>query len=101
MLKRLETAAGRGVVRFDFEGETIEAREGDTVAAALLAAGKVPLRSAPVSGQGRAPYCLMGVCFECLVDIDGRANCQSCVVPVAPGMRVRRQDFGPETADGS
>ncbi len=89
MFRRLETAAD--VVRFDFEGRAITARQGDTVAAALLAAGEIALRVTTVSGSPRAPYCLMGVCFECLMEIDGVGNRQACLTPVTEGMQVRRQ----------
>ena len=47
-----------------------------------------PIRSSAVSGEPRAPYCMMGVCFECLVEIDGLANRQACMVRVRPGMQV-------------
>ncbi|HTI82578.1 MAG TPA: (2Fe-2S)-binding protein [Acetobacteraceae bacterium] len=89
MFRRLETSAD--VVRFDFEGRTIIARPGDTVAAALLAAGEITLRVTAVSGSPRAPYCMMGVCFECLMEIDGAGNRQACLTPVVEGMQVRRQ----------
>jgi len=78
-------------VALEVDGRRITARAGDTVAAALLNTGCVPLRHTPVSGAPRAPLCLMGVCFECLVEIDGLANRQSCQVPVREGMRVRTQ----------
>ena len=61
------------------------------VAAALLAAGFEHCRTTPVSGAPRAPYCMMGVCFECLVTIDGVGNRQGCLVPVREGMRVELQ----------
>jgi len=89
MFRRLEPAAD--VVRFDFEGRTIAARPGDTVAAALLAAGELTLRFTAISASPRAPYCLMGVCFECLMEIDGAGNRQACLTPVSEGMQVRRQ----------
>ncbi len=91
MFRRLEEDAGRVPVRFRFEGREIEAREGDTLAAALVAAGVLSLRDTPVSGAPRAPYCMMGVCFDCLVEVDGRKNCQACMTVVEPGMEVRRQ----------
>jgi predicted molibdopterin-dependent oxidoreductase YjgC len=89
MFRRIEPAAGE--VRFDYEGREIVARPGDSVAAALLLAGETSLRATPVSGAPRAPYCMMGVCFECLVEIDGVGNRQACLTPVVAGMRVRRQ----------
>ena len=89
MFRRLEAAAGE--VRFEYEGRSIPARPGDSVAAALLVAGEISLRESPVSGAPRAPYCMMGVCFECLVEIDSVGNRQACLTPVAEGMQVRRQ----------
>jgi len=62
-----------------------------SVVAALLLAGAVPTRTTPVSGAPRAPYCMMGVCFECLVAIDGVPNQQGCLIPVVEGMRIDRQ----------
>lgn len=91
MFRRNDRARSSEVVSFTFEGRTIEARAGDSVAAALLAAGMAAFRDSPVSGTPRGPYCMMGVCFECLVEIDGQPNRQACMVPVAPGMVVTRQ----------
>ena len=81
----------RKPLNFEFEGMEVEALEGDTVATALLAQGVANLRRAPVSSGERAPYCMMGMCFECLVEIDGVAHQQACLVPVKAGLRVARQ----------
>ena len=89
MFRRLEAATDE--VRFSYEGREVTSRQGDTVAAALLAAGETSLRTTPVSGAPRAPYCMMGVCFDCLLEIDGIGNRQACLTPVAAGMQVRRQ----------
>jgi sarcosine oxidase subunit alpha len=69
----------------------VKAQDGDSVAAALLAAGIAACRATAVSGSPRAPYCMMGVCFDCLVTIDGVANRQACLVRVREGMRVETQ----------
>lgn len=96
MFRRIdEDAAASGGV-FSFEGETVAFREGDSVAAALLGAGHVRFRASPVDGTPRGPYCMMGVCFECLVEIDGNANRQACLTPARNGMVVSRQ-IGPRT----
>lgn|SRR5690625_859171 len=79
------------IVTFEFEGRPIQARSCDTVAAALLACGVTAFRTTAVSDAPRAPWCMMGICFECLVEIDGYPNCQACQVPVRSGMRVTRQ----------
>ena len=73
------------------DGAPVSARAGDSVAAALLAAGIVATRTTPVSDAPRGPYCMMGVCFECLMVIDGVASRQACLVPVREGLRVERQ----------
>ena len=73
------------------DGQAIRVPEGASAAAAVLVAGLPALRSTPVGGAPRAPYCMMGVCFECLVEIDGRQNQQACLTPAQDGMVVRRQ----------
>ncbi len=78
-------------VRFSFDGRVLQAAPGDSVAAALLQAGVDRFRASVVGGEPRGPHCLMGVCFECLVTIDGVPNRQSCQVPVAEGMVVESQ----------
>lgn len=78
-------------LEFTFDGRSLHARHGDTVAAALLANGIVASRETPVSGSQRGPYCLMGVCFECLVVIDGVGNRQGCLTPVREGMVIETQ----------
>ena len=73
------------------DDEPLRAASADTVAAALLAAGVAAFRSSPVSGESRAPYSMIGNCFDCLVEIDDWPDRQACPVSVAEGMRVRRQ----------
>ena len=48
-------------------------------------------RASALSGEGRAPYCMMGVCFECLMEINGEPNQQGCLVTVTEGMLIDRQ----------
>ncbi|MBL8326126.1 MAG: (2Fe-2S)-binding protein [Rubrivivax sp.] len=91
MFKRSEQAGAGRAVAFRLAGQAVKAREGDSVAAAMLATGLARCRSTPVSGAPRGPYCLMGVCFECLVQIDGVGNQQACLVPVREGMVVELQ----------
>ncbi len=86
MFKRLPEAAG-SAVRIVIDGRAFEARAGDTVAAALLAAGISHFRTS-TAGAPRAPYCMMGVCFDCVVTIDGVGDRQGCLVTVREGMQV-------------
>jgi D-hydroxyproline dehydrogenase subunit gamma len=89
MFKRLADAGA--AVALTIDGKHVQARNGDTVAAALLAAGVDRCRTTPVTGAPRLPYCLMGVCFDCLVTIDGIGSRQACLVPVREGMTVETQ----------
>lgn len=75
-----------------FNDQRLSVPRGRSVAAALLAAGVSRFRATPVSGAPRAPYCMMGACFECLVEIDGVPSRQSCMVAVRDGMRIRSQE---------
>lgn len=81
------SSAGRSVT-LTVDGRRVEAREGDSVALALMMAGVTTMRRTPATGEARAPLCLMGVCFECLVHIDGIRNQQACMVAVRDGMVV-------------
>lgn len=78
-------------VTMDFEGTKIKVPAGISVAAALLSNGVVEFRSSMVGEVPRAPYCMMGVCFECLLEIDGIPARQSCLIGVREGMIIRRQ----------
>jgi D-hydroxyproline dehydrogenase subunit gamma len=81
----------RPSVQILVDGASVAAREGDTVSAALFASGSDVRRATAVSGAPRSPYCMMGVCFDCLVTIDGVGNRQGCLVPVAEGMQIEIQ----------
>ena len=79
-------------IDIEFNGRRLAVLGQCSVAAALLAAGVSRFRSTPVSGAPRAPYCMIGVCFDCLLEIDGVANRQACLVQVQPGMKIRSQE---------
>lgn len=84
--------AHRGAdVAITIDGMRTLAKSGDSVAAAMLAAGVLAVRATAVSGAPRGPYCMMGVCFDCLVSIDGVGNRQGCLIAVQDGMQVETQ----------
>jgi NADH dehydrogenase/NADH:ubiquinone oxidoreductase subunit G len=86
MFRRLSNEAL--TIRLMVDGSPIAAARGDTVAAALLAAGINKFCRSPLSHSARAPFCGMGVCFDCRVTIDGEANRQACLTPVQNGMTI-------------
>lgn len=89
-------AVGGVVVHVD--GRAVPAVDGQTLLGALLAQGHRVLRHNPVTGEARAGYCGMGVCFECEVEVDGRAQVRACMEPVRDGQRVR---LGPATDEAA
>ena len=72
-------------------GKTVTVPQGFTAAATMLLHGEGATRTTALSGEGRAPYCMMGVCFECLMEINGEPNQQGCLLTVTDGMRINRQ----------
>lgn len=93
MLRRLspETSASApskaSEITLHWYDQEINAQTDDTVASALLLAGVRASKNSSVSGAPRLPFCMMGSCFECLVEIDGQIV-QSCLTPVENGMRI-------------
>lgn len=83
------TSACDETVRLTIDGAEITAPRGASVAGALLASGRLDFGRHPLSGKEEGPWCLMGVCFGCLVEIDGVPDRQSCLVPATDGMTVR------------
>jgi hypothetical protein len=91
MLRRLTEGCVRGTPIFiDVDGIPIATYSGETIAAALLASGVVAFR-ADRDGEPRGPYCNMGVCYDCLVVIEGDAQpwVRACLEPVRDAMRIR------------
>jgi predicted molibdopterin-dependent oxidoreductase YjgC len=74
--------------RIDFDGMPIAARAGISVGAALTDAGIRSWRSTRIGGASRGLFCGIGVCFDCLITVDGVPNQRACLVPVADGMRL-------------
>ncbi len=85
---RMAGGDARRIVRFTFDGVACEGREGEPVGMALWAAGTRAVRHASTDGKPRGMLCAMGVCFECLVRIDGE-TVRSCLTPLREDMDVR------------
>jgi len=81
------------------DGKPVQVPAGIPVAAAMLLLDALPTRQTAVSGSPRAPFCMMGICFECLIEIDGAPGKRACQVEVRNGMRVQYQsvDEAPES----
>ncbi|GGT00967.1 (2Fe-2S)-binding protein [Nonomuraea spiralis] len=78
-----------------FRGTTVRAEPGQSVGAALVAAGILDWRTTRVAGRPRGLFCGIGVCFDCLITVDGVPDQRACLVPARDGMRL-----GDEPAPG-
>ncbi len=90
MFRLLSDPAPDGVM-LSLDGRSVLVPPGISLAAAALIAGLLPTRRTAVSGAPRAPYCMIGVCYDCLMEVDGVANVQACLTPVRPGMAACTQ----------
>ena len=89
MSGRIATEGDRARVEFTFDGEVVSAWRGDSIAMALWANGQRDVRRSSALGKPRGVLCNMGICYECLVIVDGR-TVRSCTTLVQDGMVVRR-----------
>lgn len=89
--KRLCTTRGSALT-FTFDGVPIDAFAGETLAAALLAAG-ITAFGTTQNGEPRVPFCNMGTCFDCALRVDGQWLVRACLTDVVQGMDVRRQEI--------
>ena len=90
MFRKLHDA-DQETVTIEIDGEAVVAEVGETVAAVLLRQEQTWCRLSTRTKEKRAPYCMMGVCFECLAGVDGAASVQTCQAVVRDGMRITRQ----------
>jgi predicted molibdopterin-dependent oxidoreductase YjgC len=87
--RRMSGTVTRGrAVNILVDGLTVPAFDGESIAAALLAAGWRALRTAPRRAEPRGMYCGIGLCFECVATVDGQGSVRTCRTPVRDGMRV-------------
>jgi D-hydroxyproline dehydrogenase subunit gamma len=89
MSGRIGSLGERDLVVFTFDGQQVNAWAGDTIAMALWAMGQTSVRNSSSIGQPRGVLCNMGICYECLVVVDG-VTVRSCTTLVKPGMQVSR-----------
>lgn len=73
---------------FSFDGREIPLAPGQSVGAALVSAGVRSWRTTRKNGRPRGPFCGIGICYDCLITIDGVPNQRACLTPAAPGMKV-------------
>jgi len=97
MFRKLDVSElGKGTVSITIDGLPVAADKDEAVAAVLLRTPPFTARTSPISGAKRAPFCMMGACFECLVEVDGRTSMRGCMTPVRDGMVIHRQAGRPD-----
>lgn len=78
-------------VTFSFNGETFKGVEGQSIAAALMATGVRELRKTRFDEEPRLIFCGIGICFDCVVVINGVANQRACLVEITDGAKIESQ----------
>ena len=81
-----------------FDGADHKLPHGQNLAAALMSAGITVIRNTPVSHSPRSPYCMMGACYDCLVEIDGSTQ-QACMTQVREGLVINRVKYLDQQVD--
>jgi predicted molibdopterin-dependent oxidoreductase YjgC len=84
----------RETINIRVNGRTIAATPGETVMAALTAAGFKVVKKSNVAGEARGPFCGMGVCYECLVTVNGVPKQRSCMTEVEDNMEIQIHEPG-------
>ena len=75
-------------LRLSLDGEPLPAHPGQSVGAALTDAGIVAWRRTRHGQRPRGLFCGIGICFDCLITVDGEPNQRACLVEVRDGMRL-------------
>ena len=78
-------------IRFYLDGKEMYGYEGDTIAAALMAAGVPTHRHTRKKGTPRGIFCAIGRCTDCVMVVDGQINVRTCITPLKEGMQVQTQ----------
>ncbi|MEZ7132587.1 (2Fe-2S)-binding protein [Nonomuraea sp. AD125B] len=74
--------------RMTFRGAVVPAEPGQSVGAALVAAGIRDWRSTRKGGRPRGLFCGIGVCFDCLITVNGIPDRRACLTPAADGLHL-------------
>jgi predicted molibdopterin-dependent oxidoreductase YjgC len=86
-------------VQITIDGERLEVPAGITLAGALLLLRKQIFRTTPLQGKPRSQFCGMGLCYDCVVELNGQANVRACQVWVEDDMQVCTQHGEPGLID--
>ncbi|MEN8154158.1 MAG: (2Fe-2S)-binding protein [Acidobacteriota bacterium] len=89
---RIDSIERKEKVTIKVNGEDVTAYMGETLLAALIASGYKSLKKSPVLKESRGGLCGMGVCYECLVTLDGAKNVRSCMQDIRPGMEIEIEE---------
>ena len=86
---KYDNAISQENVQVMLDGKPVSLPTGINIAAALLGIGEIISRISPSSHKPCSPHCLMGVCFECMMEIDGVQR-QACMTEAQEGMIINR-----------
>ncbi|WP_041373525.1 (2Fe-2S)-binding protein [Phenylobacterium zucineum] len=96
MFRKLQSKRSARSVTIMVDGQALLVEEGEPLSAILLRTPPHISRTTPIGGAARAPFCMMGVCFDCLAEVDGEVSSRTCMIRARHGMVVRRQSGRPD-----
>lgn len=79
------------IVKFTYDGKTLEGMEGEPIASALHVAGVMTHRYTKKKHEPRGVFCAIGKCTDCVMVVDGKPNIRTCITPLEAGMSVQTQ----------
>ena len=75
-------------ISFTFNGTDVKCEQGQSIAAAVINTGNLALRTTRFGEEPRSIFCGIGICFDCVVTIDGVANQRACLIEISSDMNV-------------
>jgi len=85
---RIETIERNEEITIKVNGKNVKAYSGETLLAVLIASGFKQIKRSPILNEKRGGLCGMGVCYECLVTVNGEKNLRACMQDVSQGMEI-------------
>ena len=79
-------------LHFTFNGQPMTGCEGETIAAALHAAGVKVLAKSENLHRPRGFFCAIGNCASCQMTVDGEPHVRTCITLLREGMTVQTQE---------
>jgi len=83
--------AAADALHIELDGTTVDGLRGQTIAGVLLGSGVLAWRRTSRTGSPRGVFCGIGVCFDCIVTVNGQRDVRACQRRASDGDRIEIQ----------